>query len=164
MRNVTGVGPKQIVFKNGILLTQQKLFENIRGHDFYRGMELTIDLMNLERAYEVSCIENKFICFVICELCETGQFKWTDYDVDDVSVQFRNQWNTKIIGCGNIGQYIHSWNYNTPVSFEEFTRQRGYSFGTSSIVQYRTWMFEQLTPEFGDVEFTFRVMADDLED
>jgi hypothetical protein len=79
MRNVTGSKPKQIILNNGVLRSTQQLFEEIRGHEFFRGVELTISLANLARAYEVSSIENKYICFVICQLCETGQFRMGCY-------------------------------------------------------------------------------------
>lgn len=155
---------KQMVFKNSILFTRENIFENIRGHDFFRGVELNIDLANLAQAYSASSIMDRFICFVICELCETGQYKWVDFDVEDVSAQFRNQWHNKITGGGDTGQYIHSWNTDTNISYDRFTEKTGHQFGISTIIPYREWMFGQLVGEFGDVKFTFRVMIDTQED
>lgn len=139
---------------------------------FYRGTKLTISLSALLEAFRYTEIQEKYICFVICELCQTERFRWIDHDIANVSDQFRTQWCEKVFGVepdewvSFSDNYLGGWNKGTEFSMEEWydNHYHGVRGLEHQKYLYRVWVMERVLEKKGDIQFEFMVELDDRED
>jgi hypothetical protein len=137
-----------------------RVFEEIRGHQFYRGVDVVLTLRELGELY---CKSNtkEYVCYTLAELAEYGNLRWIDFKVSEISTQFMNQWSEKVLaGAGYYGDYLNRWNDGSRFSVKNFM------VGQSQYdnYRYRKWVFENAGDEFGDVEFSFCIRVYDRED
>lgn len=144
----------------GVQMQVERVFEDIRGHQFYRGVRVVLTLREMGELY---CKSNtrEYVCYTLAELGEYGQFKWVDFDIGLISTQLMNQWNDKVLaGAGCYGEYLNRWNDGTRFSVNTYMVGRE----EYSVHGYRKWVFDEACKEFGDVEFFFWVGVDSRED
>jgi hypothetical protein len=147
----------------------EKVYEVIRGRKFFRGVQLKLTLSEMYDAYRKSTLHEKYICYVLCELCEAYQFRWIDFQIGNVSAQFAKQWNEKILnreftvemGMLESNGYLSQWNGGTEFDYELFRDENPEKYRVN---EYRDWVFEKAMVEFYDVEFNFWVEIDREED
>lgn len=138
-----------------------KIFEVIRGHQFYRGVNVVLTLREIGEVYSNSKIGNKYICHTLAELGEYAQIEWIDLEIGGISNQFMEQWHEKVLaGAGSEGEFMNLWNEGTQYSVDQYMIGRYYY----DPEEYRKWVFREVDSEFGDVEFSFCMLVDRRED
>lgn len=142
----------------------ERVFEEIRGHQFYRGVNVVLTLREMGEVYSQSKIGNKYICQTLAELGEYAQIKWIDMEIGGISNQFMNQWHGKVLaGAGSYGDFMNTWNEGTRYSVDQYMISQEHE-NYYDVEEYRKWVFRKVDSEFGDVVFSFWVGVDFRED
>lgn len=129
------------------------------------SVQVSITLRELAECYSKS--DSSYVCICIARLATSLNTQHVDYT--ELSKQLGRQWWSKVLRkeCERDADefsFMYGWNHGTEYSFGEFEKTiDDYQIEYMYDREYRTWVFEKVVKENGDVEFLFNIKEHDFD-